>query len=330
MKTPRHSLSKWGATIMVLTNIELSSVPRRMSRVLITPEKAAWILANRLHPRQRTLDKSRRDAIASEMMNGTFVLTPISYTKVNGEDWLADAMHRFNAQVKVKMTYTWDVVTYECGSDWSLSNAIYAHLDKGKSRTFMNSLAAVDAHSLYGLTNKQINSITAAAAVIYNSMVYSRHSPTWYSSVEGRLEAFQSWKTEGADYFQLFHKRGHDMRNIPYLQAVCAVGLVTLRYQHDRATEFWSAVAAHDRLPSKSPEMSCYSFLAASKGVTAPVLLAQMIKCWNAYFSKTRVIAKDPEPTPYGLLLGTDFNGVTASPLRYEGRFETSADLKAA
>lgn len=283
----------------------------------ITPEKAAEYLQHN-YAHNRRLRKHHVDFLANEMRGGRFMPTAeIHLMFRNGEPVLVNGQHTCAAIIKygkpVLVTLR-KTLTSEAGQ--VAMTYAFGH-DTGLRRTFNDAMGAYNLADATGLTHSQVEALSSAVRHIKTGFTKTRngegeikHSPA------DIVEYIYAW---AADVKVLFATTAYCDRHITKLlekRGALSIAIITIRYQPEKALDFWRGIAAPDGILWADPRMTARRNLEDSKGkagasaVTASRLSRQLARCWNAYFKGEEL--KQTKVTDEGapmVLLGTPYNG---------------------
>lgn len=283
----------------------------------VTPEKAAeYLRCNYAH--NRRLRKHHVAFLANEMRCGRFMPTAeIHLMFRNGDPVLVNGQHtcaaivQYGKPVAVTVRRT---LAQEAGQ--IAMTYAFGH-DTGLRRTFNDAMGAYSLSEATGLTQSQVEALSSAIRHIKTGFTKARsgegnikHSPA------DIVEYIYVW---AAEVKMLFAAVAYCDRHITKLlekRAALSVAILTIRYQPEKALEFWRGVAMPDGIMWADPRMTARRALEESKGkagasAVAPSRLSrQLARCWNAYFKgeELKQIKITDENAPM-VLLGTPYNG---------------------
>lgn len=284
---------------------------------VVTPEKAAeYLRYNYAH--NRRLRKHHVTFLANEMRGGRFMPTAeIHLMFRNGDPVLVNGQHtcaaivQYGKPVAVTVRKT---LTREAGQI-ALTYA-FGH-DTGLRRTFNDAMGAYNLSEATGLTHSQVEALSSAIRHIKTGFTKARSGAGQIrQSPADIVEYIYAW---AAEVKVLFTTTAYCDRHITKLlekRAALSVAVLTIRYQPEKALEFWRGVAAPDGIMWADPRMTARRALEESKGkagasaVTASRLSRQLARCWNAYYKgeELKQIKVTDESAPL-VLLGTPYNG---------------------
>lgn len=271
-----------------LTAREAQAAPvKRAEVVKVTPQQAEEWLAMSPYIEQRKVREHWVNTLATAIVTGEFETTMIKFRMIGGQWFLVDGQHRLRAIIKTgiptDLTVMWE--SAETMDDVAKS---YRNIDVGLIRTVVDRLGTDAGIKGLGLSGSQLTSIAGAYRVLSDGFVTSkpRHDDPNTRSIEARIRAIHRWADQGYMYFKSVQGATAMLAHRFMLAPVCAVGLVTMKYQEDRAVDFWTSVARNDQLKARSPEQKLIEYLLspASHGGQSNEIARKVATCWNAYY----------------------------------------------
>ena len=246
-------------------------------------------------PNQRTPKAWWVAALSQMMVQDVFTPTPIhlAHCAEDGGYYLVDGQHRLRAIAESGTSYRLPVIHHECPTFADVAD-LYGRLDRGAGRSVTDVFKAHDLANALDISAPLMGQMGAALVLIA-----AQFDPTARRVIardgDMRIHMLREWRDEVAQYGPLIPSRGSDaltaarMRSAP----VASVGLLTMRNQPDKATEFWSALGTGEGLEADEPELALRRWFANTplrQGDTASALtLRAVVSAWNAAFEGRRV-----------------------------------------
>lgn len=230
--------------------------PENYDVIEVTPEQAeAWLTSNDFN-RQRPLRENHALTLAMEMEAGNFVPhSSVVFARVGDKRFLLDGQHRLYAVYlyggPVKMpVLELPADSLETAAKW------YGNIDQGLKRTQRDALRAQSLHDSVSLSERQTWRVAAAVKKIITGFTeggkgYERRWADKSHSVVNELVV--EWAPEAREYYGAI--KGCERVDMPLFEraGVMACGLLTLRYNKDKALEFWKGMAEDNRLSKDDP-----------------------------------------------------------------------------
>ena len=287
----------------------------QIRHVTFTPHVADSYLRLYSYPRQRGLRHHHVEYLAAAMRRGEFKPGVIELRRLGDQVLLIDGQHRLSAIVKSGLTFDLVVLERDAASIEDV-DADYARMDRGIARGMGDSLRAYGLSDTLGLTQSQMNRASAAIVPIVIGFTPVSTSPAMLArkTAELRQRAMLDWQEEIRAYMEIVgnSKRGGNRRL--GISAVAAVAFVTLRYQQERAADFWQAVKDNDGLRRGDPAKTLIEFLVENIATSRSthIYARAVAQCWNAAYENrelliVRVLPQTAE-APIRIA-GTPYNG---------------------
>ena len=295
-------------------------IPEREEWVQVTPEIALkWLELNKF-PDQRVAGNDNVDEYAYHMRKGNFNCTePISFVIYENEEFLANGQHRLLAILRSGCS-CWFKIFYFRACSMKHARDIYNSFDRNKVRNEADRLIAMGAHSQWNLDKLQIRKVASAARAIicgFKSISYAdadlRIELKDPEFIFGKADEWVEYATE---YLELVNAKTPHAR-VMRTQIPMSIGMATLRYQPEKAREFWASVAQNSGLIAETPQHTLVEVLRGAnpkKNSTTKDLAIRIAGCWNSYYRGqqlkfTRVLKKNQG----FYLLGTPFDSAKKS-----------------
>lgn len=309
-------------TVDALSSLTPSPVlPSVATGVLsVGPELARRILSECAYTRQRRLAEMRMHLYQTEMVKGLWRLSELRFARIpSGETFLVNGYTRLHALVASGVEIPF-VITLVDVADMDEVASEYATLDSHRIRMTKDQLKGFDLESRLGLTLSEQEVVARTAGTLAAGFQSARHL-RFTGTIQFRLPYVLQWVETARTLLQALHT-GHQpdpptkrITNVP----IFSVALITTKFQPERASAFWRAVAANDGLRRGQPDYILRDFLArfATKAVSEwPGMARRTAACWNAYYegrdiSFTRAVQSHNGQWSPIRLAGTPYDGHT-------------------
>ncbi len=223
----------------------------------VTPEKAAeYLRYNYAH--NRKLRKHHVAFLMNEMRGGRFMPTAeIHLMFRNGDPVLVNGQHTCAAIVQHGKPVTVTVrktLAREAGQI-ALTYA-FGH-DTGLRRTFNDAMGAYNLAEATGLTQRQVEALSSAIRHIKGGFASARsggHDPK--QSPADVVEYIYAWASEAKVLFSVTYYGDKVINRLLRKTGALSVAIVTIRYQPEKALEFWRGVSA-PQTSQYTPRSSC-------------------------------------------------------------------------
>lgn len=282
--------------------------------VSVSAEVAKLIIDECPYDGQRDLNEDRALLLAMAMERGTFLPnTQIAFGVLDGRFYLVNGQHRLNAVGLARLDQRFRIEVYPCQSRDDL-DALYCRFDQPGGQRSLTQVSR--SLGLHDDTDKGLRPATAALllrAMPILMMDLRRVAPIHRTRATRDLDAKKTeaikWKPWAIEY-QHCLDRGLTTRTARFRTGgVFAIALVTLRYQHATAREFWSEATRCSGLLSDDPRQALHShFLSSKRSRSEYDLMEAAANAWNAFFQKRRLTQCKALGSPIKLL-GTPFLG---------------------
>lgn len=268
---------------------DATSLDHLRARVtLITPDRARLMLSSLSFDRQRNIRPYHVDYLTKVTESGELRDLIVQECELpNGRKILVDGYHRLMAIIKTNKALPAVIVTHRVMDDGGIAER-YAMIDRPSSRTTADALKAFDVTSKTKLSPSMLSTIAAAASVVNNDFPTHYRGHEFRSMIQ-RAHTTEDWLAEGEQYSDCIAGASKEIHRAMTRVSVMAVGLATLRYESEKASEFWTRVALEDGLARNSPEWTLLRFLRNSQefslaSVGKEAYTRYVISAWNAFF----------------------------------------------
>lgn len=286
----------------------------------VTPDKAREYLGyNYAH--NRALRPGWVKYLAEEMREGRFMPTAeIHIMYCNGEPVLVNGQHTCNA-IALYGKPVRATVRKSSTTEHGQVAMMYAFgHDNGVKRTFNDGLGAYNIAEQYDLGPSHINTLATALRHIRTGFGFYRDPGARLTEI---IDEMHKWMPF-AKMFWGMDAQPSKIKQLSGKKGTFSVILTTLKFQNEKALEFWSGVLAPNGLLYHDPRSMARMIIDDSKAlsvigdVVTPYLLSrQLARCWRAFLNgeimkiKPRISGKDSIPI---VIVGTPFTGRQPAP----------------
>lgn len=295
---------------------------------IVDRNKATQLLSYTFHGQRQTAP-NRVEIYAMEMLTDRWYTSegPIIVAVVHGKNYLIAGKHRMEAvlkaaELKPDIGVLMEIQYRKYDSDKEVMQD-YAVTNTGKAFTRHQAFRAMGTHEIIGVQQQTVAAASAAIRLIATNfegtgagaLKMGIHS--LFNTNEFLHEAILHWRNpiyayEGA----VSHAFG---RQITWYRraAVMAVGLVTFRFQPEKAEEFWRTTALGSGLKIGDPQFAFRNFLSTTTVPSSPMLLDYIYRVtrpWNAFYEEREIIKiagpRGGNELNTAVILGTPWNGI--------------------
>lgn len=271
--------------------------------VCITPEVAAQILQEYKYDRQRSIRQWKVNEFAAYMKGGAWLqeAEPIILARMGSESILIDGYHRLWAVFESGLNQVFLVLEYPVANVEELNN-LYMNVDRGTRRNDVDLIRAAGLDKESGLSLPSLEKAHSAVKFInagFRSQSIAGRSVN--PSPQEMVKAIEEWLPSMIAFRDTAGSRSECYRL--YTQPVLSVALATMRYQQERAADFWRRIGRNTDLTEGTPEhtLSRYMFF-DDRGMRIEaqgraVYARKVAHAWNAFFEGKKLIkliSRDP------------------------------------
>jgi hypothetical protein len=252
--------------------------------VRITSELAERIEKECRYKYERPVKQWRVDFLAAEIERGGFEQgRQISFALFNGKLIRVNGQHRLKAVATTGSAQTFMVEVKQVADEHELA-ALYATYDN-ESRTLSETAGPLMKKGDLG--KEQVATLLRSVQFIYTGFRKpdERQSAMMRSHVM-RNQVAALWYPYAERYFALTEQAPGNGKAALRRQSVAAVAIYTLKFQPEKAAEFWQGLAMDDGLRRTDPRKSLLEKLRS--GDCARSIVFQMhaaAAAWNAFFA---------------------------------------------
>ena len=276
---------------------------------------------------QRKMKLARVEELAGEMLADNFepgttiniaeLMNSTRFVLINGQ-------HTLQAIIDSGLPQ-WLTIVRRRVKNLAEAGVSYSRIDIQATRRPAQRLKALNLPEIEKLSNQQCSSLISAIKLLLadfehkpsTSIAGAKSGPDraifgsaqrWAEGIEEYRDAIRKYLS-ALDYASDGNQKRRLMRS-----SVLAVGLATMRYQPEKAWNYWASIAAEDGLRANTPEMRTSNWLRENKGGSGGVSIKQakyFAFGWKAHFEgKTTLSAlRSLEPNLPGVTIaGTPFN----------------------
>lgn len=287
---------------------------------MIGPEKAKWIIENCFYAPQEARRKTGKlnvQRILIMMRRGRWIPgSQITFARLpNGKLYRVNGYHRTDAVIEFGKELRFNVQIIDCANDDAV-DSLYSSFDRSigtRQRSFEQAANALHFADKIGVSKQAAKGLHSAVALIHNGLRPIMHGHQFelveIEALEDRLDAALPWKSEAAELDAILYRANVVLKRKLLAGPIFAVALITMRYQREKAKEYWARVASNDGLRRGTPEHSFVQRLLTDRMEShseKPFQLAALP--WNAfYYGRPLTQIKTDAPTelriagtPYG------------------------------
>jgi len=230
----------------------------------------------------------------------------------DGVMYLVDGYHRLSALIQFGRAMQFFVIVEPCAT-YEDVRRLYSTFNRPGSerlRTTPQILNALGLADKIGVEKKTLNAAYGVMPVIGNGMRpitrADKDAMAKFGVLEERCELLDDYASEITDFNTCLRGASTPTKVLLQKSPVITVALQTLRYQRQRAMEFWTSVANDDGLRKGTPERTLLdglrrkSFHGQNDEGLVIVALA-----WNAFYTRRPIIALKPNQTKHLYIEGT-------------------------
>lgn len=240
----------------------------------VRPEQAKRWLKDRAYPRQRPLKEEHIKFLARQMLDGVFdgCDQHIHSCRCQGRYYIVNGCHTLSAIVLAAAISEHSghrlphvevmVQTTHCETMNDVDRH-YKHADIGVGRTMKDVLRADDFYSRTQLSDSRVYKLQSAITILIRGFGPRTTKTSLYErSKDKKIELAGQWLPYAEAFFKLNPTtKGPCKSKSMNLLPVIAVGIVTVKHQPEKATDFWPKVADDSNLPGTDPRKKLHEYL---------------------------------------------------------------------
>lgn len=269
-------------------------VIRDGARLSIGPEEARSILETCVFTGQRPTDPANLRAHAMDMQRGLFRAgSQIIFARLPDNNLiLVNGYHRLNAVIEADTVMEFQVMIEPVANHDEVRN-LYCSIDTNmRKRSDPEISRAAGLSEEIGVRQSLVSAALNAVAIIASGLRVLRlvDRPAEVLTAYGRKDAVKEWAAELRVYSEVTQGATKTLRAKLINQGIMAIALVTLRYQPDKAIDFWTGVAENDGLRIGDARKALVTALVegSHRGQQEAGLLYVSV-AWNAWFTNRQL-----------------------------------------
>lgn len=289
----------------------------REGRTIITADTAQRMLEEISYPRQRSYRIEHIDALADQIKRQMLSdVTQIHLCrKPDGSLVVVNGHHRLNAVVASGISCGFQIAITDVENDEEVDRHYASHDTLARNRSTTDVLRATRLAEKSELPQTFLARGKSAVLVILSGGIrepWRLNKPDAKWQAPNRwLEGIRPWMPNMRAFHACLEGAGGFSYNLLNRKVVFSVALVTLKYQAEKAREFWSGIALDDGLKRSDPRKTLLNWLSEhpmASNMSEPHLRACAV-AWNAWYegrSLTVIKANGDGPV---IILGTPYSG---------------------
>jgi len=252
---------------------------------------------------QRNRSEYNVQRLALEMMNCRFTPGTQIYIAVlpNGKKYILNGNHTLDAIVESGLPQVL-TITYNNVESMREAGDIYAVFDDQMKRKLRDALRARG----LDVDETQLHYMGPALNVIINRFL---QQDAWRTVPKLLVTAALEHYQDAAEaYFDATAHAPKETRLYCRRAPIMALGLETMRYQQERATEFWGRFASDDGLIAGMPEHTLLRYLRNNPATVGPARASSVragALAWNAAYKGSPLQQVKPDAFKHFTLAGT-------------------------
>lgn len=293
----------------------------------VSPELARqWLDTRQLHY-QRPVTIGHIRKLTQLMLDGLWNprVSPITFAERNGRLLLLNGQHRLNAIIEYGKPVECWILVQSYNTDQEVDE-VYAATDVLRLRTPGQGLLVFGTHELLGLSANEVKKVGQAIRVIGKSFFPDSNNTLYYgymNTAKEQHEAILKWQTTIDCLFGILEVASSRMRQLLLGTYTLAIMLVTLRYDTERAIEFWRQVADNQGLRKGEPAYALVQYMTQKHKYTRQHYAIGVARAWNAHVADQHPAFVQGILNTEGMLISnTPFNG------KLTGRFDFDTKVK--
>jgi hypothetical protein len=266
----------------------------------ITPKKAETWLQNNTFERQRSLREHHVLTLAEEMDEGNFIPhSAIVFAKLGNRLILIDGQHRLNALALAGVTIEMPVLIKNAKSMEQVERW-YGCIDQGLKRSPRDAIKAQNLHEELEVSERHAARLSAAVKLIASGFQDGGKGHGIRTGGRSNIaisDLMRDWAKESKQYYSLISGGEKSNAHLFDRSAVIAGGLLTLRYNVEKAITFWEGISQDDGLRREDPRKRFLIWLQENKEKISTTARAFSV-AWRAYVEGREIkLLRPTEPT---------------------------------
>lgn len=278
----------------------------------ITPDVATQWLKNYAFAGQRKVNDTHVSFLANEIIAGRFQTSEMRLVHTDARTALTNGQHRLRAVLRSNLPIRANVFHVSGGPE--VAEVDYQSTDIGRQRTMQERYSAGTLEWRKRMNARHFNELSAAMAPIIGGFTpgsFAGSHPV-ARSLGNRVEAMEFWLPEAFKFLEIAHGMSENSDIVIGRRAVFSVVLVTLKFQPEKAVDFWGGLMADDGLARFDQRKVLLGFLRSNRArsLKSHVYPRYVALAWNAYFRDEVVrTLRVQDATRDMFILGTPYNG---------------------
>ena len=282
----------------------LTEILQHGREVLITPELAKRIKKECHYVHERKVKPWRVHFFVSEIKNKRFEQgRQISFALLKGNLLRMNGQHRLEGIIETGEAQMFMVEIKPVATEAALA-ALYDTYDT-ESRTLSETAGVLVEKGDLG--QEQVSALLRAVQYLYTSFREPNEAQAanlLSHTVRNQLATF--WYIYAKRYFALTEDAPADIKAALRRQSIVAVALCTLKYQPEKAAEFWRGLAMDDGLRRTDPRKALLKKLASGENArNVPFQMRMVAAAWNAFYEGRNLTEIRVDPGKPFRLAGT-------------------------
>lgn len=263
---------------------------------VITPETMRWVMENCFYPPQK--DRMKSGGIHIQrfvliMRRGRWMSgSQITLARLpSGKHYAVNGYHRAYAHIEFGKPLPYNVQIIDC-ADENAVDALFSQFDRAigtRFRPYEQGANALHFSERIGVSRLTAKAVFGAVLLIKNGMRPIKHGDRAallvIEAMEDRIDIAMEWKAEAIALDKILYRSGTTLKRKLMGGPIFAVALVTMKYQPEKAKDFWSRVATNDGLRRGSPEHTLVQRLLVERMEShseEPFFIPAL--AWNAFY----------------------------------------------
>lgn len=278
----------------------------------ITPDIAAKWLKDYAFSGQRKVNNDHVLYLSNEILAGRFRTSEMRLVHSDKSTALTNGQHRCHAVIRSNKPIRASV--FHVSGEYEIASADYQSADINRQRTLQERYNASSLDWRRQLSSLHFNQLGAAMGPIIGGFTpgaFAGNHPI-ARSLGNRTDAMEFWLPEALKIFEISHGMGVNAEMVTGRRTVFSIALITLKFQPEKAVDFWGGMMADDALARSDQRKVLLAFLRSTRAraLKAHVYPRYVALAWNAYFRDESVrTLRVQDPTRDMLILGTPYNG---------------------
>jgi hypothetical protein len=288
----------------------------REGAVTISASEAALILEECRYPQKRDLTAAgerHRKMLAEMMRRGNWrPKDKLDFANILGRFMLLNGHHRLAAQAESGQVIQWTIAVHDCRTVAD-AEALYWSFDTTtRARTNETILSAIGFDEKLGTSKTIAEAMYRAAPFLANGLYFGRVDTGFVARmIDTRLETALQFAREARLYEEAIAQAPPRIKTRLHTVGAVAVGVVTLRYQPEKAFEFWNGVALNDGLRRGDPRHTYVNLIggAQAKKGTGSWTANAAAQAWRAFYIDQTLLILRVNDKPQVAVAGTPYKG---------------------